>query len=363
MSVNPSTPVHLYQGIVDDLREMIRTGRLAAGDQVPPLGKLAERYGVSVITTKRAVAELQAQGLVHSVRGKGTFVARQTTPAPRKRGLSARQTPLRTVTLMTINADVRNTRSFIAQIWDAVEQHAEALGLQFNVQVIPDGGSPFHVDLSVRPDPSNGLIFFAPSYPYRMLHLFEDRQFRGVMVDSALSFAHSVLTDNFAGIAQLLAHLNELGHRRVLLATRDPYSPNPTNENEREAAFHFFTRQLEIVAEVVHGQTGEELLRSIENHRATAVMFTQDGPAARFQEFAQQRGVKVPQQLSVSGFDGWINHQDPRQDLTTLVVDRAGLGQAAVNLLAQVARDGVTLPRWVRVPGQLRIGSTTSTAR
>jgi GntR family transcriptional regulator len=63
-----------YQDIVDELRVSILEGRLAAGERLPSENELAERYGTSRPTVRRAIALLKAEGLVNTEQGRGAFV-------------------------------------------------------------------------------------------------------------------------------------------------------------------------------------------------------------------------------------------------------------------------------------------------
>ncbi len=65
----------IYQQIVDQIREQILTGELVAAEPLPSIRNLASALRVSVITTKRAYADLEALGFVETVPGKGSFVA------------------------------------------------------------------------------------------------------------------------------------------------------------------------------------------------------------------------------------------------------------------------------------------------
>ena len=65
----------IYQQITDQVKEQICSGALAAGDALPSMRLLAKELRISVITTKRAYDELEAQGLINTVAGKGCFVA------------------------------------------------------------------------------------------------------------------------------------------------------------------------------------------------------------------------------------------------------------------------------------------------
>ena len=65
----------IYEQIVTQLRQKIASGELAPGDMLPSIRALAKDLRISVITTKRAYDELEHQGLIVTVAGKGCFVA------------------------------------------------------------------------------------------------------------------------------------------------------------------------------------------------------------------------------------------------------------------------------------------------
>lgn len=69
-----------YERIATDLREQIRSQKLAPGQQVPAQTALAEQYRVSLPTIQQALSVLQAEGLIDAVHGIGTYVR-----APRRR--------------------------------------------------------------------------------------------------------------------------------------------------------------------------------------------------------------------------------------------------------------------------------------
>ena len=67
----------IYQQIADQVREQILSGALSAGDALPSMRVLAKELRISVITTKRAYEELERDGFLDNVPGKGCFVAPQ----------------------------------------------------------------------------------------------------------------------------------------------------------------------------------------------------------------------------------------------------------------------------------------------
>lgn len=67
----------IYLQIKNQIRDAILNGELEAEDQLPSIRLLAKELRISVITTKRAYDELEHEGFLHSVQGKGSFVAPQ----------------------------------------------------------------------------------------------------------------------------------------------------------------------------------------------------------------------------------------------------------------------------------------------
>lgn len=64
----------IYEQIVNQLKNGIISGELKPGEAMPSIRRLASDLEVSVITTKRAYEELEKEGLVRSVSGKGFYV-------------------------------------------------------------------------------------------------------------------------------------------------------------------------------------------------------------------------------------------------------------------------------------------------
>ena len=64
----------IYEQITTQIKELILTGELQPGQKLPSIRALANGLRISVITTKRAYTDLEAQGFIETVQGKGSFV-------------------------------------------------------------------------------------------------------------------------------------------------------------------------------------------------------------------------------------------------------------------------------------------------
>ena len=75
--ITNSAGVPIYEQISDQIKAMIMNGSLKEGDALPSMRNLAQDLRVSVITTKRAYEILEAEGMIESFTGRGSFVAAQ----------------------------------------------------------------------------------------------------------------------------------------------------------------------------------------------------------------------------------------------------------------------------------------------
>ena len=72
--ISNTSGVPIYEQIEEQIKGMIMTGEMKAGDALPSMRVLAKDLRISVITTKRAYEELERDGFIESVVGKGSFV-------------------------------------------------------------------------------------------------------------------------------------------------------------------------------------------------------------------------------------------------------------------------------------------------
>lgn len=87
--ISNASPDPIYEQIVQQVRAQILSGDLSEGDLLPSIRKLAKDLQISVITTKRAYEELEREGFINTVGGKGTFVAAQNPEFLREKRMKA----------------------------------------------------------------------------------------------------------------------------------------------------------------------------------------------------------------------------------------------------------------------------------
>ncbi len=77
----------IYLQIVKQIKGLIMSGELKAGDPLPSMRNMAMQMRVSLITTKRAYEELERDGFIETYTGKGSFVKGQNTEFLREENL------------------------------------------------------------------------------------------------------------------------------------------------------------------------------------------------------------------------------------------------------------------------------------
>ena len=87
MKILQSSGVPIYQQISDQFKTDILAGKLEQGEYLPSIRSLAKDLRISVITTMKAYEQLEAEGLVTAVQGKGFYVNAQDSEMLREQHL------------------------------------------------------------------------------------------------------------------------------------------------------------------------------------------------------------------------------------------------------------------------------------
>ena len=85
--ISATDGVPIYQQIVNQVKYLVAAGRLAPGEEMPPIRVLAERLLVNPNTVARAYRELESAGVVEKRRTAGTYVSDAGSPLARKERL------------------------------------------------------------------------------------------------------------------------------------------------------------------------------------------------------------------------------------------------------------------------------------
>jgi len=217
---------------------------------------------------------------------------------------------------------------------------------------------------------ADGLIFLGHRLPKEAEALVQSTAPRCAPVVNGCEFSPrlgvpSVHIDNAKAAYEAMGHLYDLGHRRIAVITGPLVSPL-SRDRLRGAMARATAAGAKDDFIVLHGDF------SIESGIAAAerVLGRHDGPTAVFCfndemamgviETARRRGVSVPSDLSVVGFDDirFARHIDP--PLTTIAQPMREIGEGCVRLLIEILRGDTIAPVSVTLPHELTIRGTTA---
>ncbi len=85
--ISNSSEKPIYEQITSQIKQAIIIGELEAGSLLPSMRMLAKELKISVITTKRAYEDLERDGFIYTVMGKGSFVAEKDVKTVREEQL------------------------------------------------------------------------------------------------------------------------------------------------------------------------------------------------------------------------------------------------------------------------------------
>lgn len=87
IQISNNTDIPIYEQLKNEIIRSIMTGEIKPGDSLMSMRALAKELKISIITTKRAYQDLEQEGYVYSVVGKGTFVSEQNASIQKERVL------------------------------------------------------------------------------------------------------------------------------------------------------------------------------------------------------------------------------------------------------------------------------------
>lgn len=360
------SPLPIYRQVQAWLRDLISTGVLLPGSMLPPVKLLCDRLGgINHQTVRQAINLLVQEGTLLAVPGRGAIVASQAE---------------RTVKIALVLPNLE---------YELTLQIAQGVQSVFDAEVIPVDGAGslrrekasvviFDSRHSIQKEieniahledlPLDGAIILPVVYGDIVKHLvrLQSNDFPVVLVDClvpGLTFP-SVMADNYGGCYAVTKHLLERGRKRLAWIGPSPLtfsSAAQRFEGFRDAIADFnlpFARKLVFHLEPVMPNDSldpliEEIigkLTSANEENLDGVVCDNDGIAFTVLRALQARGVNVPQDIAVVGFDDLQEAKSSEPPLTTVRQPIFEMGASAARLILsrilnkESSSAGVTLP-------------------
>jgi LacI family repressor for deo operon, udp, cdd, tsx, nupC, and nupG len=332
---------------------------------VPNIYEVARRAGVSTATVSRVLSQ---PGLVSpETRRRVLQAVDRLAYTPNAAANNLRT--LRTGKLLVTVPDISNP--FFALILQGIEDAAQRDGYAVLVgDTQHDPQREERYALMLRRKEADGLIFLGHRLPRAAATFAAAVAPRCAPVVNGCEFnprlcVPSVHIDNAAAASEAMDHLYRLGHRRIGIVTGPLVSPL-SRDRLAGAMARARTRHADRDTMVMHGDfsiesgalAAECLLGRRE--RPTAIFCFNDEMAMGVIQTARRRGLRIPDDLSVVGFDDirFARCVDP--PLTTVAQPMRAIGEGTVRLLLHILSGTLRPPKSVTLPHTLTVRSTTA---
>lgn len=371
MSIKPFSDYDLlptYVRVADDLRSKLGTPGFEFGSFLPGEHEIAAQYKLSRGTIRRALSILETEGLLSRQPGRGTLI-------------------------LPPSAQAQNSRLKVAIVWtmvrwvgidmfSALEEQLSAANCEILFRSSQhDHKKESEILTGLLNSDVDAVVLYSTGYPdiYPLIQQLQDQGKRVILLDRFFQDQSDTLnwvtSENERGAYEITRHLIDLGHRRIGMVIISPeYQLERIStlvEREKgylkainEAGLEGLLLKKRCVSDEASDVCGQELIEFIISHQPTALFFHNDASTYRMYAVLNQNGIRVPQDISIAGFDGLDLFSDLLSfSLTTVEQDFYGLGQEVGKLVLSLIQDSSRQSRQIRLPVKLRVGNTTAPPR
>jgi GntR family transcriptional regulator, arabinose operon transcriptional repressor len=330
----------LYNRLIISFKEQILSGKWAPGLKLPTELELSKIHQLSRGTVRLALSNLENEGLLERVQGRGTFVrANLPTPEP---------TPIRRERRIGLVLNRPVTAQINFEIMVGVEQAIKARGYQLSFAYCEENQEQQYQDIiRMLDDQVAGLVIFPVSDKEsdKSIELLRSKNVPFVLVDRYLPHFDSdyVVVDNVGGAYRATQHLLILGHRNIGFGFNNIESLHTTSVRSRWEGYCKALEDYQIPYDeklIFHQpKAGEGTLQAefekflFQAKKPTAIFAVNDYLALEMLQAAHRAGIKVPEELALIGFDdtSFSSHLSP--PLTTVSQPLLDLGFRAGDLI------------------------------
>jgi DNA-binding LacI/PurR family transcriptional regulator len=340
MEIDERNPQHLYIQVAEAIKEKVASGKLRVGDRLPSQKMLADEFSVSLITIKKAMADLSRAGVIYSRVGKGSYLSHTATHVDFAKS--------RSIGFILQEID----SPFFSRIVASVEKNLSVL--KYNLLLSSTSGErereenmiQHMLDIGV-----SGLIIASMAREYRaspIIRQLHEQKFPYVhvsyLVDEDITY---VGVDHEQGAFIATQHLIKLGYKRIgylngIRGEQGSLLGNLRKKGYLAALRHHdvaynpdYEYMFQLRGEWDDYQSGYDIglqfAKSL--HRPEAVFAFDDLSALGFEKAVLDQGLQVPQDIAIVGFDDIKRGVTAPVPLTTIHQPTDEIGSVAVDVI------------------------------
>ncbi|BBE31498.1 arabinose metabolism transcriptional repressor [Tepiditoga spiralis] len=324
----------LYIKIKEYILKNINNGTFKPGEVIPTERSLSENLKVSRQTIRKAIQELVYAGYLYRVQGAGTFVFDKSINSDKKNN--------------HIGVLLNNcSDEFESKILNGIEKALEEKGFSITFMNSNENYKKEAENIhKLKHEGVAGMIIM-PAEDQKDSNAISDlkeEQFPFVLVDRRLQGCETdvVMSDNIDGTFKATNHLIDRGHHKIAFI-KNRYSITSTIEDRitgyKKAMKNFGFEDEEILLysyneyKKTEDQIYEELYKYITENKITGIVALNDYVALHIVKMSRIKNIKIPEDLSVVGFDDKEIVKHLEVPLTTVAQYPKNIGYQAGNLL------------------------------
>jgi len=308
------------------------------------IAEIARRCGVSISTVSLALNH--KPGIAEETRARVLAVAAELGyPIPAQ--MPAEKTPLLSTVGMLVKIDPEvppQANPFYSKVILGIEDACRRKGINLLFASLPvdDRNCPLEIPALLTNGQMDGLLLVGIFADEAFTAMVEQRSIPLVLVDSYTTSNRydAVLSDNFHAAYQAVDYLWQKGHRHIALIGSEEEQGYPSLRDRRNGYLRALKEkgwpQTYIASFNINKSRGYEETRALlrAHPQISALFCVNDEVASAALKAAQSLGKRVPEEISIIGYDDTYIASNTHPMLTTMHVDTLAMGRAAVDLLA-----------------------------
>jgi len=351
-----------YQLIAQEIKDIILKGDLMPGSRLDSERDLCRQFQVQRNTIRRALELLEVEGHI-SIRGRrGSFV------------LPPAQTLDKRTLLVNVHSGAAPNITALVDGFGIVAKEQGFESSRTSNNPLPDSNVNLVPQADSMPADIAGMLIW-PHFPIDVAEIRKiNERIPVVLVDQRIMGISTdcVRSDDVAGGKKVAEHLLHLGHRRIAFLTDEVFAESVQARWQgyvlaHEEAGVFCDPKLSLLYQFIDAGIFEPTMRLLWGNpeiRPTAIMCSNDVVAFLLLRFLHAEGIRVPEDIAVTGYGNSMPDYTAAVSLTTIDQPFFEVGREAARLLCKRVRaassDRFRSPQDIVLPVHLEIRGSTS---
>lgn len=348
--IDNNSPIPKYLMLKEHIKNMIKEGKVNPGDLLPSENEFAKKFNISRHTVRQAIGQLEKEGWIYRVQGKGTFCALNMTKTVKK-SVAVLTTYISDYIFPHIIMGIEEELSLegysliLSNTNNDKKKEAKCMENMIKNDIVG-----MIIEPAASAKENSNIVF------YREL---DRRNIKYVMLHAAyeeLDPAYTIMDDEYGGYIAA-KYLLELGHKNIA----GIFKSDDLQGIKRRQGFLKALSEFEVPIRQDHIGNYEtkqisyypyQFTKSLlqRTNKPTAIMCYNDQIAFSVMEAVRDKGLKIPDDISVIGYDDSSLAVISEVKLTTVRHPKNAMGRQAAKFLIEMLQGREDKPRMIYKP-------------